>query len=124
MKTFAFLPTQSLKKAYDGILIRYRKQDAVMDMFKIGLLLTMLCFALFVYLRYVSLSSTRGYFLRQANQHLNNISFQYEILKTQLLDQNQKNWQQVNGDESKREVITVNADIVQVPSVKELSLNK
>ncbi len=124
MKKFAFMPTQSLKKAYDSVLIRYKKQDVMMDSLKIGLLLAVLFFALFIYLRYVSLSSTRGYFLRQENQNLNNISFKYDIIKTQLLNQSQKNWDKVDGDMSKRQVVTVNAEIVHIPSMTELSVNK
>lgn len=118
------MPTQSLKNAYDSILIKYRRQDIMVDMFKIGMLLTVLFFALFIYLRYVSLSSTRGYFLRKENQNLSNISFQYDIIKTQLLNQSQKNREKANGDMSKRQVVTVNAEIVQVPSMTELSVNK
>lgn len=123
MKTFAFLPTNSLKNGYENILIKYRNQDAFMDLIKIGGLLFVLLFCLFIYLRYVSLSSTYGYFLRQENQKLNNVSFQYEIYKTQILDQRQKNWENVNNTKStKREVVTVNAQIVTIPVVKELSM--
>ena len=94
-----------------------------MDLVKIGGLLFVLLFCLFIYLRYVSLSSTYGYFLRQENQKLNNVSFQYEIYKTQILDQRQKNWENVNNTKStKREVVTVNAQIVTIPVVKELSM--
>lgn len=78
---------------------------------------------MFIYLRYVSLSSTHGYFLRKENQNLNNVSFQYEIYKTQILDQRQKNWEKINSTKSaKREVVTVNAQIVTIPVVKELSM--
>lgn len=123
MKTFAFSPSNSIKNGYENILIRYRNQDAFMDMIKIWALIFVLCFCLFIYLRYVSLSSTRWYFLRQENQKLNNISFQQEIYKTQILDQRQKNWLRVNSTKSqKREVISVNAQIVTIPVVTELSM--
>ena len=83
----------------------------------------MLFFCLFIYLRYVSLSSTHGYFLRQENQTLSNVSFQYEIYKTQILDQKQKNREKINSTKSqKREVVTVNAQIVTIPVATELSM--
>ncbi|AHB41837.1 hypothetical protein P148_SR1C00001G1059 [candidate division SR1 bacterium RAAC1_SR1_1] len=123
MKTFAFSPTNSLKNGYENILIKYRNQDAFLDMLKIGSLLFVFLFCLFIYLRYVSLSSTYGYFLRKENQNLSNVSFQYEIYKTQILDQRQKNWTIVNSTRSqKRDVITVNAQIVTIPVVTELSM--
>jgi hypothetical protein len=70
------------------------------------------------------LSSTHGYFLRKENQNLNNVSFQQEIFKTQILDQRQKNRERINSTKSaKREVITVNAQIVTIPVATELSMN-
>ncbi len=123
MKTFAFFPSNSLKNGYESVLIKYRNQDAFMDLLKIWSLLFVLLFCMFIYLRYVSLSSTHGYFLRKENQNLNNVSFQYEIYKTQILDQRQKNWEKINSTKSaKREVVTVNAQIVTIPVVKELSM--
>lgn len=123
MKTFAFSPTNSLKNGYENILIKYRNQDAFLDMLKIWSLLFVFLFCLFIYLRYVSLSSTYWYFLRKENQNLSNVSFQYEIYKTQILDQRQKNWTIVNSTRSqKRDVITVNAQIVTIPVVTELSM--
>lgn len=125
MKTFAFSPSNSLKNGYESILIKYRNQDVFMDMIKIWWLLLVLFFCLVIYLRYVSLSSTHGYFLRQENQKLNNVSFQYEIYKTQILDQRQKNWETINSTKSsRRDVVTVNAQIVTIPVKTELSMNK
>ena len=125
MKTFAFSPSTSLKNWYESVLIKYRNQDIFMDMIKIWGLLLVLFFCLVIYLRYVSLSSTHGYFLRQENQKLNNVSFQYEIFKTQILDQRQKNWETINSSKSsRRDVVTVNAQIVTIPVKTELSMNK
>lgn len=124
MKTFAFLPSSSLKDWYENILIKYRNQDAFMDLLKIWSLIFVLLFCMFVYLRYVSLSSTHGYFLRKENQNLNNVSFQQEIFKTQILDQRKKNREKLNSTKSaKKEVVTVNAQIVTIPVMTELSMN-
>jgi len=61
------------------------------------------------------MSSTRGYFLKQANQDMATITFQYEILKTKLLDYKQQNWNAIQSTSFKREVVDVNAEIVQLP---------
>jgi hypothetical protein len=124
MKTFAFLPSNSLKNWYESVLIKYRNQDAFMDLVKIWSLIFVLLFCMFVYLRYVSLSSTHWYFLRKENQNLNNVSFQQEIFKTQILDQRQKNREKLNSTKyTKKEVVTVNAQIVTIPVMTELSMN-
>jgi len=124
MKTFAFLPSNSLKNGYESVLIKYRNQDAFMDLLKIWLLIFVFLFCMFVYLRYVSLSSTHWYFLRKENQNLNNVSFQQEIFKTQILDQRQKNREKLNSTKyTKKEVVTVNAQIVTIPVMTELSMN-
>ena len=112
MKTFAFVSNNSLKSAYSSILLKYRKQDAVWDIVKVsGLLLIFLLAGIF-YLRYVSLASTRGYFLRQANQQLAAVSFKYEIFKTQLLEEKLKNRTVLDGDSSQREMIILPIDMV------------
>ncbi|MEI6425737.1 MAG: hypothetical protein WCO66_00110 [Candidatus Absconditabacteria bacterium] len=112
MKTFAFVSNNSLKTAYTSLLLKYRRQDTIWDVLKIIFLVLVFLVAAIFYLRYVSLSSTRGYFLRQENQNLNNVSFKYEILKTQLLEQKLKNRGVLNGDASEREMIVVPIDPV------------
>ncbi len=112
MKTFAFVSNNSLKSAYTSVFLKYRKQDALWDIIKVvGLLLIFLLSGIF-YLRYVSLASTRGYFLRQANQQLAAVSFKYEIFKTQLLEEKLKNRTVLDGDSSQREMIIIPIDMV------------
>jgi hypothetical protein len=123
MKTFAFIASNSLKNWYQNLLSKYRSQDIFVDSLKIWFLFFILLFALFIYLRYVSLSSTYGYFLRQENQNLNNVSFEYEIYKTQILNQKKKNREKINDSSfEKRDVILVNAQIVTIPVTTELSM--
>lgn len=112
MKTFAFVSNNSLKWAYNSLLLKYKRQDTIWDIAKIVFLVLVFLIAAIFYLRYVSLSSTRGYFLRQENQNLSNVSFKYEILKTQLLEQKLKNRGVLNGDASQREIIIVPIDPV------------
>lgn len=112
MKTFAFVSNNGIKWAYNSLLLKYKRQDTILDIAKIIFLVVVFLLAAIFYLRYVSLSSTRGYFLRQENQNLSNVSFKYEILKTQLLEQKLKNRGVLNGDASQREIIIVPIDPV------------
>jgi len=68
------------------------------------------------YLYFVNLSSTRGYFLKQADQNMTAINFKYEILKTKLLDYKQQNWDAVQSTTFKRDVVDVSAEIVKIPN--------
>ena len=112
MKTFAFVSNKSFKSTYNSILLKYRKQDAILDILKVSILFLIFFVSAGFYLRYVSLASTRGYFLRQENQKLNAVSFQYEILKTQLLEQKLKNRSVLDGDIKQREMIVLPIDII------------
>lgn len=72
-------------------------------------------FCLFTYLFFVNSSSTRGYFLKQENQKLNTVSFQYEILNTKILDLKQKNRESIHGMDFNREVVDIRAEVVKIP---------
>ena len=62
------------------------------------------------------MSSTRGYFLKQANQNITAITFKYEILKTKLLAYKQENRNAVASSSFKRDVVDVSAEIVKIPN--------
>jgi len=66
------------------------------------------------------MSSTRGYFLKQANQQMTAINFQYEIIKTKLLDYTQQNRDAVQSTNFKRDVVDVSAEIVKIPNSVQL----
>jgi len=66
------------------------------------------------------MASTRGYFLRQEDQKLSAISFQFEILKTKMLDYTQQNRDTVHGSIFKNDVINVNTEVVRIPDKVEL----
>ena len=117
MKVFSFIQTSSIKKAYSGLILKYRRYDSTIEFAKVGLLATALCIAGFVYLYYVNLSSTRGRYLRQENQKLNTIQFNFEILKTKLLDYKQTNWDSINENENnnQKKVVSIKAEVVKIP---------
>lgn len=91
MNTFAFQTKYTRKKAYQKILQSYQKHASIGDTVKISsfLIVIIVCFILNII--YINLSSTRGYFLRQANQRYNSATFDYEITKNQLMKVRQIN---------------------------------
>jgi hypothetical protein len=95
MNTFAFVRnTEQKTKSW---LAKYMKRHIVFDMLKIFVLAATFLFILFIYLYYVNLASTRGYFLRQANQNYDAVNFQFEIVKTQLLSLKQENREKIHN---------------------------
>jgi len=124
MKVFSFVQTSSIKKAYSGLILKYRRYDSTIEFLKVGSLLAVLVFASLTYLLYVNRSSTRGYFLRQENQKLSTISFNFEILKTKLLDYKQINRESIQSTNSKREVVDVRAEVVKLPGNTDLAYIK
>ena len=120
MKTFAFVPQKSITKLYGSFLHKYRRYDDVIELLKVGTLAFVLVFCVFCYLYLVNMSSTRGYFLRQENQKLSSISFQFEILKTKMLDYKQHNWDAVQSSSFTRNVVDVSAQVVKIPEKVEL----
>lgn len=119
MRTFAFMPGQ-VNKVYNGIVSKYKRHDNVVELFKVSGALVFLILCGFVYLYFVNMSSTRGYFLKQANQEMTAINFKYEILKTKLLDYKQQNWNAVVSSSFKRDVVDVSAEIVKIPNSVQL----
>ena len=115
MKTFAFIPGQ-VNKVYTWIVSQYKRYDGIVELFKVGVLSFFLVICLFFYLYFVNLSSTRGYFLKQANQNMVAITFKYEILKTKLLDYKQQNRDAVQSTTFKRDVVDISAEIVKIPN--------
>lgn len=78
-----------------------------------------------MYLFYVNLASTRGYFLRQERLKQDDIVFQYEILKTKILSHQQQNWDKVTMYvPDSNPIIRIKTQVVLVPSIKQLSLKK
>ncbi len=115
MKTFAFIPGQ-VNKVYNWIVSKYKRYDTIVETFKVWALFCFLLLCAFFYLYFVNLSSTRWYFLKQADQQMTTITFKYEILKTKLLDYKQQNRNAVSSSSFKRDVVDVSAEIVKIPN--------
>lgn len=123
MKTFAFIPTKSIQKTYQWLILKYRKQDSTIDFIKVWFLSLVFLSSIFTYLYYVNLSSTSWYFLRQENQKLNKISFEYEVIKTKLLEIKQQDRESIQSTRNKREVVNIKAQIVNIPNNTDLVYN-
>lgn len=124
MRTFAFVQNNPLSKVYGSFLHRYRKYDGLRDVVKLCAYVFFLVICGVSYLYFVNMASTRGYTLRQENQKLSTISFQYEIVKTKLLDYKQQNRDTVHGASFRRDIINVNAEVVKIPGKPELGFLK
>ncbi len=124
MKKFAFISTNWLQQCYKFVLNKQRAHKHFMDIVKIWWLFLFIIMSWVFYLRFVSLASTEWYFLRQANNDLNETSFSYEIVKTEILDQTQKNWEQMYWNNQNKNIIDIRPEIVRVPSKTELTINK
>jgi hypothetical protein len=96
-------------------MTKYKRQDGFVELFKVAGAGLFLLICGFFFLYYVNLSSTRGYYLKQANQDMTAINFQYEILKTRLIDYKQQNRNTVQSSSFKRAVVDVSAEIVKIP---------
>ena len=81
-----------------------------------------LCLFVLMYLLFINKASTRGYFLKKENQKLETISFQFEILKTKMLDYKQQNWESIASSTIKRDVVDVTAEVVKVPTTVEVGM--
>ncbi len=56
-------------------------------------------FCILMFLIYVNRSSTEGYFLRRANNQLNETNFKHEIVKTTILDLKRINRDKLNNSD-------------------------
>ncbi len=119
MKTFAFIPWQ-VAKAYTWVISKYRRYDDFFEHAKIIGLFGFLLVCILCYLYFVNMSSTRGYFLKQANQNITTITFQYEILKTKLLDYRQQNRNEIQSTNYKRDIVDISSEVVQLPTTIQL----
>jgi len=115
MRTFAFFPGQ-MTKVYTWIVTKYKRYDSILEIVKVSWALLFFLICGIIYLYFVNMSSTRGYFLKQANQEMTAINFKYEILKTKLLDYKQQNRNTIATSSFKRDVVDVSAEIVKIPN--------
>ena len=121
MKKFAFISTNSIKEYYSFLLNKQKSHKVIIDTIKISWLFVFLALCWFIYLRFVSLASTEWYFLRKANNELASIQFKQEIVKTEILEQTQRNRERMYWTNQTKKIIEIRPEIVKVPNKTELS---
>ena len=121
MNKFVFISTNSIKEYYNFLLNKQKSHKFIVDTVKLSWLFVFLSLCWFIYLRFVSLASTEWYFLRKANNELAAIQFKQEIVKTEILEQTQRNREKMYGNNQTKKIIEIHPEIVQVPSKTELS---
>ncbi len=121
MKKFAFISTNSIKEYYSFLLNKQKSHKFIIDTIKISWLFVFLALCWFIYLRFVSLASTEWYFLRKANNELASIQFKQEIVKTEILEQTQRNRERMYWTNQTKKIIEIRPEIVKVPNKTELS---
>lgn len=121
---FAFVSKNTVKEIYEWWLNKYRFHRQNLDFVKIAFVALFLLFTVGVYFRFVSMSSTRGYFLRQANNDLSTADFSFELYKTKVLDLKQENWEQMHWSMQDKNIIDINTQIVQIEDKKELTFKE
>ena len=124
MKKFAFISTNTIKEYYDFLLNKERNNRYVSDLIKISLMVLFVIVCGFVYFRYISLASTQWYWLRRANSDLSALNFQYEIVKTEILEKNQENRANMYWNSQTKTIIEVNPELVELPKGSELTYSK
>lgn len=124
MKKFAFISTNTIKEYYDFLLNKERNNRYVFDLVKIGWVILFIIVCSFTYFRFVSLSSTEWYRLRKANSDLSALNFQYEIVKTDILEKNQQNRANMYWNNQTKTIVEVNPELVELPKKSELTYSK
>lgn len=121
MNKLVFISKNAIDSTYASLLTKYRTYKGIMDIVKIWLMMILILFFMFIYLYFVNKSSTQWYFLRLENNNLYAIKFQYEIVKTHILNEKQQNREQMHNDFwSKDRVVDVSAQVINIPKDSEI----
>jgi len=124
MKKFAFISTNTLKKYYNFLLNKEKANRYISDLIKISGTLLFIIICWLMYFRYISLASTQWYWLRRANSDLSALNFQYEIVKTEILEKNQQNRANMYWNSQTKTIIEINPELVELPKESELTYSK
>ncbi len=91
-ETFVNNTVQSFHKSYQGWLISYRKKQDMRNFIKIWILFLGLAFFALIFLIFINLASTRGYFLRLSTSQLNTSQAKSDIIRLEIIQKNKENW--------------------------------
>ncbi len=97
IKTFAYQSLNSFHKSYKSWLTQYRNKQELWDRVKIGLLWSGLFLFGGIFLYYINLASTRGYFLKLANRELESTKAKNDIVKLEVVKIKKLNWDKLSA---------------------------
>lgn len=91
LQTFVHNTVKSFHKSYQGWLVSYRKKQDLWDLIKIVALLFGVFFFIIIFLIYINLASTGGYFLRRSTNQLDTSQAKADIIKLEVIKKNKQN---------------------------------
>lgn len=91
IKTFVSQSLKSFHKNYKGFLITYRQKIFMRDCIKIGIFWLLNLFFFGLYLYFINISSTKGYFLKLAQEQLNINNAKSDIIKLEIVKEKKEN---------------------------------
>lgn len=92
IKTFAYQSFKSFHKSYTSFLANYRNKEEMRDMVKIWSLFLLFLFFGGLFMYYINLASTRGYFMRLETQKLEASKAKNDIVKLEVIREKRENW--------------------------------
>jgi len=123
MNKIAF--SRSVASKYIELRKRFKLSIQLIELFKFSVAVVLALFSIWLYGFLVNSSSTKGYFLREEMNQLEDIKFDYNILNLKII---RKEKQKRDSIEFKNFVeiqnIKINHNIVYLPVDEKLSLNK
>lgn len=99
MKLLVLRSEWKFNKLYKSWLTIYRNHKDFVTMLEVFVLMLAILVCGVIYLLIINKSSTEWYFLKQANSSSSKVDFQYKIVKTDILDLKQSNWDKLNNFE-------------------------
>ena len=117
VKKFVFQTYEKIKFKYTN-----KKYDNIFCLAKLLVLVVAIGISWFVYIVFVTKASTHGYFYRVEAQKLDQIVFQYNIVKLEVLEKREKLRKDVNFTRWPWQVVGVNKQVVKIASDKRLAV--
>lgn len=91
LKAFASQSFKAFHKSYKGWLTTYREKQLLRDTLKIGAGAIAFFSLLFTYLYFINLASTKGYFMKIAQEELNAAYAKNDIIKLEIVAEKRRN---------------------------------
>jgi len=118
IKTFAYQSFNNFHKSYKSWLTKYRERRDLRDMIKIGSLFISASTFWLLFLYYINLASTEGYFMKLANYELNSSKEKSDIVKLEVIRKKKNNRDQLSTPKNfnlEKNVITL-----EIPELSEI----